>query len=161
MRLLTRTFLLCSIAAAAGIAAAGTVNVAFNAPHYADVGANAAEQQANFDALARHLQGLGQRLLPANQVLDIEVLDVDLAGSLRPSRRGASMIRVLRNGADWPRIKLHYTLQADGRPLRSGEEWVSDMGAALGSAGFSDSAPLYYEKRMLRAWFKERFGQAG
>ena len=161
MRLLTRTLLLCSIAAAAGIAAAGTVNVSFNAPHYLDAGVTAQERQATFDALARHLQALGQRLLPASQVLDVEVLDVDLAGTLRPSRRSVSMIRVLRNGPDWPRIKLRYTLQADGKLLRSGEEWVSDMSYAVGAGGPGDSVPLYYEKRMLRGWFKERFASPG
>ena len=59
---------------------------------------------------------LGRRL-PDGQTLTIAVLDLDLAGSLRPTPTGE--LRVLRGGADWPSMSLRYTLQADGRTLAS------------------------------------------
>jgi hypothetical protein len=97
-------------------------------------------------------------MLPAGHHLKVEVLDVDLAGTLRQSPRGAS-VRVLRAGADWPRIHLRYTLESGGKAAASGDEWVADMDYARGVSGFRDSLPLYYEKRMLDAWFKARFGK--
>lgn len=137
----------------------GTVEVTFiNSPGYHDAGETTLERDANLDALARHLRALAQRLLPANQVLKVEVLDVDLAGTVRTSARTGANIRVLRSGADWPRIHLRYTVEADGKPLRQGDEWVSDMTYANGiTSGYRDSQALFYEKRMLDRWFKERF----
>ena len=154
------TLTLLCLALAAGAAGAGTVNVSFvNAPSFEDAGTTSWEEQANLKALAAHLQGLGQRLLPANQALKVEVLDVDLAGLVRPGRDGSS-VRVLRGGADWPRIKLRYVLEADGKTLSQGEEWVSDMNYARSvPSAYRDSQSLFYEKRMLDAWFKARFAE--
>ena len=147
-------------AAAPTAAVAGTVDVSFvNAPAFEDAGTTSWEEQANLKALAAHLQSLGQRMLPANQVLKVEVTDVDLAGSLRPTRLG-SQIRVLRGGADWPRINLRYTLEVDGKPVRSGEERVADMNYARGISKYRESQSLYYEKRMLDDWFKARFADS-
>lgn len=145
------------LAAAAPAATAGTVAVSFvNAPSFEDAGTTSWEEQANLKALAEHLQGLGRRMLPPNQVLKVEVTDVDLAGSRRPTRLG-SEIRVLRGGADWPRINLRYTLEVDGKPVRSGEERVADLDYARGISKYRESQSLYYEKRMLDDWFKARF----
>ena len=139
-------------------ALAGTVSVTFvEAPGYHDAGETTLDRDANLAALAGHLQALGQRLLPASQVLKIEVLDVDLAGTVRTSARTGANIRVLRSGADWPRIHLRYTVEADGKPLRQADEWVSDMTYAQGiTSGYRESQALFYEKRMLDRWFRER-----
>ena len=144
-------------AAAASTAMAGTVSVSFiNTASYTDAGTTSWDEQANLRTLAVHLEKLGQRWLPAGQVLKVEVLDVDLAGSLR-SQRDGSQLRVLRGGADWPRITLRYTLEENGKALRSAQEQVSDMTYAQGLSGHRDSTSLYYEKRMLDGWFKARF----
>ena len=141
-------------------AIAGTVNVSFvNAPSFEDAGATSWEEKANLQALAAHLQGLGQRMLPANQVLTVEVLDVDLAGTLRPFRLG-SQLRVLRGGADWPRMHMRYTLEVDGKAVTRGDEWVADIDYWHGISSYRDSQSLYYEKRMLNAWFKARFADS-
>ena len=90
--------------------------------------------------------------LPAGQSLRIEVLDIDLAGRLYPRRSGDD-IRILNGGADWPRIHLRYTLEQDGKLLRSGDEQLSDMAYQDRLGRTSDSDPLRYEKRMLDDWF--------
>ncbi len=50
----------------------------------------------------------------AGQVLKIDVLDLDLAGTVRPARRGAGDIRIVRGGADAPHIRVRYALTAGG-----------------------------------------------
>jgi hypothetical protein len=156
-----RTLLLSALfAGVASAVSAGTVDVSFvNPSSFEDAGTTSWEEQANLNALAAHLAALGQRLLPAHHTLKVEVLDVDLAGSVRPSRGGSS-VRVLRGGADWPRIKLRYVLQAEGKTVSQGEEWVADTDYARGVASaYRDSPSLFYEKRMLDAWFKARFAE--
>jgi hypothetical protein len=164
MRFRTRTLLLSFLLPVTAATIAGTAEVSFvNGASYTDAGTTKWDEDANLQALARHLQGLGQRLLAANQVLKVEVLDVDLAGTVRPARHGAAELRVLRGAADYPRIHLKYTLEADGVVQGSGTEWLTDLNYARGLAGRRDSESLYYEKRMLDRWFNARFveGRAG
>jgi hypothetical protein len=159
MRMPIRLLVASLFAAGACSAMAGSVNVTFvNTANFTDAGTTAFDEQANLRTLAVHLEKLGQRWLPAGQVLKIEVLDVDLAGSLR-SQRDGSQLRVLRGGADWPRITLRYALEENGKLLRSGEEQVSDMTYAQGMTGHRDSTSLYYEKRTLDTWFRARFAE--
>lgn len=148
------------VAGACG-AAAGTVNVSFVNPNsYWDAGTSSWDEQANLKLLATYLQRLGQRLLPADQVLKIEVLQVDLAGTVRAFHRSDTPVRVITGGADWPIIKLRYTLEAGGKTIASGEDWVADKDYTHGLAPRGDNEPLFYEKRMLGAWFRTRFADA-
>ena len=157
MRLCPRTLLFSSLVGAACAAMAGTVNVSFvNPTAYADAGTRQDEENGNLQSLARYLQALGQRYLPASQALKVEVLDVDLAGTVRPTRRGED-VRIVRGRADFPRLHLQYTLEADGKPVRSGDEWLNDLTYTGGLSSYRKSEPLYYEKHMLEAWFKARF----
>jgi len=110
--------------------------------------------------VAVYLQWLGTRYLPAQQTLKIEVRDIDLAGELRPSRRHPPELRVARGGADWPRITLHYTLEADGKVLHSADETVQDMNYLHNLPTYDTADPLRYEKHMLQQWFRERFSGA-
>ncbi len=163
MRLSTPALLLSCITAAAAsaavsVAAAGTVTVSFvNQARHSDAGTTPWEEAANLRALAGHLQALGKRHLPADQLLKVEMLDVDLAGTTRPSRKAGRDVRVVKGMADWPRISLRYALQADGKPLLSGEETVADMNYSRGLASARDADPLHFEKHMLDVWFKARF----
>ena len=135
--------------------AAGTVEVRFIEPrHFTDAGFGELATGRTTQALAEHLKRLG-RALPDGQTLRIEVLDVDLAGNVKPGRRGD--IRVLRGGADWPRIKLRYTLTEGARTLRSGEETLSDLNYLGTPPRGADSGLLPYEERLLSRWFGERF----
>ena len=150
------------MAMATGSAMAGEVKISFvDQASFSDAGATPWEEQATLDALAKHLQALGKRYLPADQVLKVELLDVDLAGTVRPSRRAGTSLRFVRGGADWPRIKLRYTLEVNGQPLLNGEESVADMDYANSLGSSRGSGPLHYEKHMLDGWFKARFVERG
>lgn len=147
---------LCVLLGAAAPALAGSVEVKFvDAERYADAGNSKWDEPANLKTLATHLQSLGTRYLPADQKLNVEVLDVDLAGEKR-WRRGQEL-RILRGRADWPRITLRYTLQdAAGNTLRQSEETVSDP-AYQQRGAFGEQEPLRYEKQMLDDWFRKSF----
>ena len=147
-----------ALAMATGAAVAGNVNVSFVDPaRFSDAGSTPWDRQATLNALAQHLQALGKRYLPADQLLKVELLDVDLAGTTRPSRRTGTQLRIVNGGADWPRIKLRYTLEANGQPLLNGEESVADMDYSHSLGSSRGSGPLHYEKQLLEGWFKARF----
>ncbi|MBZ8142462.1 hypothetical protein CLD22_21500 [Rubrivivax gelatinosus] len=144
------------LASAAGsAAAAGAVELKFVEPaRYTDAGFGSYETERTTKRLEAIFQRLSQRL-PDGSKLAIEVLDVDLAGRTVPS--SVHDQRVLTGGADWPRITLRYTLQADGQ-TRSGEDRLSDMSyldTPLRGAGANE--PLAYEQRMIERWFDDRF----
>jgi hypothetical protein len=158
MRIHSHTLLLAlaTVAASPGTAA-GEVSVSAAKPaRFSDAGATPAAERATLEALTRHLQALGKRYLPADQTLKVEMLDIDLAGAVRPSARAGADLRILNGGADWPRIKLRYVLESNGQPLLGGEESVADMDYANGFSGTRGADPLRHEKRMLDAWFKAR-----
>ena len=110
-----RTALILAASAFALTAQAG-VTVTFVEPdRYTDVGRfshsnRSAEVMKDLEA---HLVKLGRRM-PPGQDLAIEVLDIDLAGEERFHSGGANDVRVLRGRADWPSIRLRYTLERDG-----------------------------------------------
>jgi hypothetical protein len=152
-----KTFCLLPLAMllAASSAVAGPVEVTARPVRgHNDAGTTTWDAQSNLEVLSRYLKRLGQEQLPPGQSLRIELIDVDLAGT-DIGMRG----RVITGGADWPRIRLRYTLEVPGQPPRTGEELVQDMNYTRGLVGVRND-PLHYEKRMLRAWFRERFGQA-
>jgi hypothetical protein len=162
MRPTARVLTLLCFAAAAGSALAGTVNVSFvDSARFADAGATAADREATLRALSQHLQARGGRVLPADQVMTIDVLDVDLAGAVKPlHRRAGTELRIAKGMADWPSIKLRYSLESNGKVLKSGEESVADMDYMHRTNRYGDADPLHHEKQMLDDWFKTRFGHA-
>ncbi|MEQ1807547.1 MAG: DUF3016 domain-containing protein [Burkholderiaceae bacterium] len=161
MRHRWRAVLLSCVMAVAGPAsAAGTVTVSFSSlSKYADAGATRWEEDGNLKALAEHLQALGRRFLRDGEVLKIEVLDVDLAGTPRPSRRSGSQVRIVKGGADWPRVGLRYSLEVNGVAVRSADESVVDLNYTRGLSGSRGTEPLAYEKNMLEKWFKASFAE--
>ena len=141
---------------ASTVLAAGTVQVSYVQPdRFADVGR--AEREDNLKALSKHFEALASRLADG-QKLNIEVLDVDLAGEVRRSRRAGQDVRVLRGGADWPRIALRYTLESAGQAVRHGENKLTDLAYAQRAADSRSGEALHAEKRMLDAWFATEFG---
>ena len=146
-----------ALALTAASALAGPVQVSYGETwRYADAGTTRFDEQRNLQALAAYLQSLGRQVLPADQTLKVEVVELDLAGFTRPTHRGD--LRIVRGGADWPSITLRYTLQRDGPVLRQGEETVSDMNYTRRIHDPFSDQPLGAEKRMLNEWFRARFG---
>ena len=153
----TLTFLGSLVAAAAPAhAAEGAVEVNFiAAARYADAGRNPAEATRNEATLAQFLQRLGARHLSPGRVLRIDVLDLDLAGTVRPGS-GRGEVRVDKGGADGPRIRLHYALLDGGKVVASGDESLTDLDH-LRRSDYGLADPLRHEKRLLQRWFQDRF----
>ena len=145
----------------AGAAQAGSVVVSFSGtPRFSDAGNTPWEEQANRLAIAQYIESLGQRYLPAQQTLKLEVVDIDLAGEMRFLRRaGFRELRVLKGGADFPRVTVRYSLESGGQVLRSGDETISDMDYTHHAAQPRADDPLHVEKRMLAEWFRTRFAK--
>jgi hypothetical protein len=154
--LLAATFILATPAGAA-------VSVTFVAPEsYSDASTYGRYRGPASASLLRdleaHIVKLGARYLPTAQTLKIEVLDIDLAGEYEPFRVYLYDVRVLR-GVTWPRIKLRYVLQQNGVVLRESEELVADQAYLMGVPRLGNTDRLYYEKRMLEDWFRQRFAE--
>jgi hypothetical protein len=144
--------LLLALAASGTAQAAGLVKVQWTAPErYADAGRGAFDRERNLAELGRHLESLG-RLLPDGQTLNIEVLDLELAGELRPFGRFHDEVRVLNGRVDWPRMQLRYTLSDGTRTLQGGEAQLSDPAYFFRSLRSQQQTALGYEKRMLDEW---------
>ena len=158
---------LTGIAVVAGLLAAGPaaaeVTVAFVHPQgFTDAGLHRTgpvdAQAPALTGIRRILEQEGQRL-PPGQLLAIEVLDVDLAGYIRPGQAASRPVRVM-DATTWPRIRLRYALMQDGRRVTGGEELVADLSYQARSDAVRSSAPLRFEEAMLRDWFAGRFGTA-
>lgn len=138
-------------AAAGGVA---TVNFV-KADQYTDIGRGVVDRERHLAILADHIKALG-RQLPDGQVLAIEVLDVDLAGDIWPTRRFDDL-RVLKGGVDWPRMHLRWTLQSAGRTLRAGDDRLSDMAYLARTSRLGMTQALAHDLRMLDDWFGKTF----
>ncbi len=155
MMVLAPALLLCGTVFAAPTAA---VTVTFTDPaKYTDMPLAQWEKDEVMQDLNRYLVGLGTKWLPAGQSLKIEVLDIDLAGRIRYGT--TRDLRVLTGGADWPMIEVRYTLEADGKTLKSATERIADMDYMHSHVQKASLAreSLYYEKAMLEDWFKAKF----
>lgn len=108
--------------------------------------------------LSDHFARLGKDL-PPGQDLRVEVLDLGLAGHIRPNFRGQQDIRILRGGADWPTMVVRYTLESNGKVIASGEDRLSDMSYLDRINRYSDGDTLRYEKRMIDDWFMAKFSR--
>lgn len=146
---------------APGLAA---VTVSFVAPeNYSDAATrgryHAPASSEMLRQLSAHLVKLGERHLPAERSLRIDVLDIDLAGEFESLPSRVHGVRVMRD-VTWPRIKLRYVLEQDGQVLREAEEVVADPAYLMGGPRLGNTDRLYYEKRMLDSWFRQRFADS-
>jgi hypothetical protein len=147
---------LCAALFAVAAQAAGVVKVSFVQPdNFTDVKDSLLSKERNLNVLKRHIEQAAAPYVADGQTLTVEVLDVDLAGDTRHSP--STDLRVLRGGADWPRIQLRYALESPGQPARRGEARVQDMGYLTHRVEPSGSQMLVYERRMLDAWFRDEF----
>ncbi len=145
---------LVALALAAGSAlAAGKAEVSYLKPEkFSDAGRTPSDREETQKLLTAWLQKLALDL-PDGQLLKVEVLDIDLAGEVRPGR--LHDVRVLRGSADWPRIHLRWALAGPAGAATSGDVQLADMAYLQGtSAGEAHNDNLFFEKRMLSKWFK-------
>ena len=152
------TVITIGLALACITAQAGTVAVRFVEPEkFMDAG-RGIDLANTQHVLAEHFNQLAIKGLPASQSLEIDVLDIDLAGELRPWRNVWPEARVMRGAADWPRMTVRFTLREGDRVVAQGEDHLSDMNYLQGSRPntLRMSEPLPYEKRMVTNWFNEK-----
>ena len=156
-----RFLMLCALSALAATAhGAGTVQLSFVRPeNFADVRDRTYSREQNLKALEQVFTTVAQPYVADGQTLKIEVLDVDLAGEVRPGAR-AHDVRVLRGRADWPRITLRWSIEGAGAAPRSGEAVVQDMAYLQRIPPAMSDTALVYERRMLDEWFRQQFGKA-
>lgn len=140
------------LTAAASASAGATVS--FVQPDkFTDVGFSSWDRQQVLKDLQSHFDKLAAKL-PAGQELNVEVTDIDLAGETWPARFSGREIRIMRGGADWPRISLRYTITEGGQVIKSGQENLADMAYQQHMSRYGGSDSLRYEKRLLDNWFR-------
>ncbi|MFN9764584.1 MAG: DUF3016 domain-containing protein [Pseudomonadota bacterium] len=138
--------------------AAGRAEVRYVEPErFSDVGRGALDRERVLAALGAQFERLAARL-PDGRTLRVEVLDVDLAGALEPTRGGE--VRVLRGTTDAPRITVRWTLLEGERTLRGGVDRVSDLGYLFDAGPRARDGEFSYEARMLERWFDENVAPA-
>ena len=160
-----RNFLGASLLIAAGAATAATVSVTFVQPEkFTDAGhsrgrATERELAELQQDMQQHLQRLADRKLAASDTLQVEVLDIDLAGDFEVNRltRFAD-VRVVRDIAS-PRMTLRYTFKQGDRVVTGAEEQLSDMNFLWHHNRYSSGDRLRYEKPMLDKWFQTHFAK--
>ncbi len=148
--------LLCALPLTAPAWAGGTVKTSFEAPEkFSDIGFGSVERERALSSLSDFLASLGPAMLSDGQTLELTVTDIDLAGEPRFAPHGDA--RVLRGGADWPQIKLRYTLKAGDTVLRSGADTLSDINYLAGRRTLELNTEYGHEKRMLKDWVGKTF----
>lgn len=133
-------------------AAAVTVNYVHDA-QFTDLPRTPSQRQQALEDISAHFQALG-KALPAGQDLVIDVLDIDLAGREDPNRVALSGVRVQNPGGDWPRMRLRYSLVADGKVLKSGDAQLSDKSHGNRVTAYPSDARWPYEKQMIDDWWR-------
>ena len=143
---------------------AATVQVQWEEPgQYRDIrttnGVQKRFQASVMEELEVQFQKSAQTL-PEDQVLQVTVKDLDLAGEIEYFYRNYPFgLRVVRN-VDAPAMTLGYSLvDSNGTVLRSGEERVVDLGFNFSTWAPLDRSPLHYEKVLIRDWVRETFNQ--
>jgi hypothetical protein len=142
--------------------AAPSVEVVFNNPEkYSDASLDSPGYERGADPyvmkeLRSYLQKLGERYLPADQQLQIEIRNIDLAGRYEPWRINADQVRFMRD-ITWPSIDLHYVLKQNGQIVNQADARVMDQFYLQRPGRANRSDRLYSEKAMLSDWFQRQF----
>ena len=154
----TTRALIAGLALLASSAAWAGTEVHFSKPdQFTDVPFDPHERDDVLKELTRHFEKLGTAL-PPGRTLKIDVTDVDLAGRENPSLRAGQDIRVMNGRVDWPRMRLHYVLEQDGKVISSGDAALSDMSYLSRINPYFSTEKLRYEKLMIDDWFSDTFG---
>ena len=136
------------------------VTVVFVDPaSFSDVGGLESDPSRNLSDIEAYLRSLGDRYLPPQVTLRIEVLDISLAGRSRQFSRATWPVRSMTGEADWPRFELRYTIETSGGTSSAVEETVVDRNYLRRLEWRYQSVALPYEMRALEEWFKVRFAE--
>lgn len=158
MKSFMQTMALAGLLALAAGGASAAVTVTYIKPeNFHDLPFATWERDEMLQQITDHFAKLGQSL-PQGQDLRIEVTDFDPAGRMIPNARMGRDLRVMTGSADWPRMDLRYTLEQDGRVIKSGEARLADMNYQQTFNQYFDSDPLRYEKNMIDDWFEKTIG---
>lgn len=151
-----------AVLAAGTATAAGTLTVRFVAPaQFTDAGyatpmPGEKERAEVMRDLEGHLRQLAARGLRDDEILRVEILDIDLAGSFEPwLGPSAGNLRVVRD-VTGPRLRLRYVLERGRSVLASREEQLSDPAFLMAPNRYAGSDRLRYEKALLDQWFEQR-----
>lgn len=140
----------------AGGVLAAPASVSFaQSEQFTDVPRSAWDRERLLKQLSSHFDVLAARL-PAGQTLKVEVLDLDLAGRTFPGAMHNPDLRVLGTGADWPHMKLRFSVSEGDKIIKSGEDNISSMSYLDRINRYVSGDSLRYEKQMLDDWFKDR-----
>lgn len=95
------------------------------------------------------------KALKNGQSLNIQFIDIDLAGDIEPSTRSNMMdVRVIKDLYP-PRLKFTYQLKdSQGNTIKTGEENIRDIGFLMGSQ-INTTDTLRHEKKLFERWLKE------
>ena len=101
--------------------------------------------------------------LPDGQTLAVTVTDIDLTGRLEPTfgESTSNFIRVVRS-IDFPTMDFNYSLtDSNGSVIKQEDVELKDMSFDFDTmaAKRSRSDDLYYEKKMLKDWFRKTFSE--
>jgi hypothetical protein len=156
MNKLVRGLLMAGVAVtAAGSAWAGATVKFVQPEHYMDMPYSSQDREDVLKELEAHFNKLAEKL-PAGTELKVEVLDLDLAGRIRPAFRGHYDLRILTGGADWPHMHVRYTLERGGQVIAAGEDHLSNMAYLERMNRYLTGDSLRYEKQMMDDWFKQK-----
>ena len=110
------------------------------------------------EPLRVHLVRRASERLPAGQLLDVWITDVDLAGDMWPVQRFVNPVRVVKNIYP-PRVDLRFRLaDANGAVLKEGSRTLRDTSFLLHRKG-DPGDPLRYEKSMIDRWLHAELGR--
>lgn len=140
-----------SLVALANASAAATVTYV-NPDKMTDVPRDQSDRESMEAELLEHFNKLSAKL-PAEQVLRVEILDIDLAGEVFP-RVAIQNVRVFKGRADWPHIHLRYSIEQNGKVLSSGERNLTDANYMMSFNRYR-SEIFGHEKQLLDDWFRK------
>ncbi len=150
---------LTAVLALAGANALAGASVTFVHPEsYADLPTDVRDREQVLKDLQKHFDHLAASL-PPGQDLKVEVLELDLAGRLIPTHT-LNELRVLRGGADWPHMRLRYTLESGGQVVRQGDVHLKNMDYLNRLNRYFSDDSLRYEKQMIDDWFRSEIAPA-
>ncbi|MGI0154383.1 DUF3016 domain-containing protein [Pseudidiomarina sp. WS423] len=117
-------------------------------------------EQRVMDELTAYIGELAEKL-PADHHFTIAINDLDLTGRVEPVfvDTGMRYQRVV-DEISYPMIKFTYSYtDANGQVIQEGEERIKDLGSIITRREIMRSSRdnVYFEKQLLRDWFKDNF----